>query len=179
MPAWEHASSGGGRDDLLSSRSHRQDHRANGVPLTRVIQGQSRSPPGTRTRRPAPMTALRGTPSKLVMRVRFPEPAPPHKPRSEPCLGHCHLPVGSPRRARATPVPTDTPRMLAWDACQLRPIPRQAPAPGLLEELAHASRRQRRRRQISRAHSPSPSAIRPVGAKPRLRYRRCERSLSS
>src|ERR1039457_6259537 len=46
-----------------------------GVPLTRVIQSQSRSPPGTRTRRPASVTAIGGTPSKLVMRVRFPSPA--------------------------------------------------------------------------------------------------------
>ena len=53
-----------------------QDHRAIGVPFTRVIRGQSRSLPDTRTRRPAPTTAMRGTPSKLVMRVRFPSPAP-------------------------------------------------------------------------------------------------------
>ena len=50
--------------------------RAINVPLARVITGQLRLPAATRTPRSEPVTPMCGQPSKLVMRVRFPPPAP-------------------------------------------------------------------------------------------------------
>jgi hypothetical protein len=60
----------------------RKDRRAINVPLARVISGQYRPPPVITIRRSEPVTGVCGTPSKLVMRVRFPSPAPAQKPRS-------------------------------------------------------------------------------------------------
>ena len=92
-------------------------HRAIGVPLTRVIRGQSRSAPGTRTRRPAPTTAMRGTPSKLVMRVRFPSPAPMFHRRS----GHlCRAPPPSPLASLAGFWTISLAQVHAWNCAQKR-----------------------------------------------------------
>jgi hypothetical protein len=50
-----------------------------------VNNGQSRSPTDIETASSAAMTAVRHTPSKLVMRVRFPSPAPKACPETRRC----------------------------------------------------------------------------------------------
>ena len=75
---------------MEAREENRQDHRAINVPLARAIPGQPRLPAVTRTPRSEPMTAVCGHPSKLVMRVRFPSPAPLTH-RSSPGQGLEHL----------------------------------------------------------------------------------------
>jgi hypothetical protein len=53
-----------------------QDHRAISVSLAMRNAGQLRAPTGTQIGGSAPLRCHRGTPSKLVMRVRLPSPAP-------------------------------------------------------------------------------------------------------
>jgi hypothetical protein len=71
------------RNELLSSGSHgaeptrcAQDRRAISGPLATVTRGQSRPLRRIGVASSAGLTAVRHTPSKLVMRVRFPSPAP-------------------------------------------------------------------------------------------------------
>jgi hypothetical protein len=69
--------------------------------------GQPQAPTDTQIRRPAPLRHRCGTPSKLVMRVRFPSPAPNPKPQVTSLSAGSHATVSAsldrgPGHARAT-----------------------------------------------------------------------------
>jgi hypothetical protein len=68
------------------------DRRANSGPLATVSSGQPRLLRSMEVSRSAVLTAMRHTPSKLVMRVRFPSPAPPKSAGHSPGNGAATVP---------------------------------------------------------------------------------------
>jgi antitoxin YefM len=83
----------------------RQDRCPINVPLRRATTGQPRPLAASQMPRSGSLTGLCGHPSKLVMRVRFPSPAPTRNPSSRPV---------PPKRGRAIRKPS---RSVVPDTC--------------------------------------------------------------
>jgi len=124
-------------------RSGGRSHRAINVPLARATTGQLRLPAATRTPRSAPMSRVCGHPSKLVMRVRFPSPAPARKPSSRPLSPGGQRPI---RKLCPSFVPVACPIALwqhpsAGSRRTPAPCPRRSPHPALWSRASGSAQR--------------------------------------